>query len=402
MSFPFKSTSIIVVSGGSSDPKILSGTGDPTSGVASAEGSIYLRFVASAGQLFVKTGPGDTDWSVVPIGASGGTLDQAYDFGGLGGGRIITADAGAVRINANTDDTQAALDISRSPTTPAGAVGINMTLGSNANTLSNGIQITDGGQGNSVYVQKNAAGVAFSANLTDNGAQGLVVTVNNIPTSVSPVSIVANQTGTTASLLSISKIPSGATAGAAISVSMGANTTGPGITVSTVGTGAAVQISSGALEMANSSPAVSASNQGRIKYDSASQTFQVSKNGGSYESVATTATRQLYTKAQDVAPSALTYGATISVDASLSNTFTVTLTGATAQLNNPTNLVDGQTVVFRISQDSMGGRDLTFDTNYDFGAAGTPTISSSTSNQVDIISGVSDGTKLFCIALRGF
>ncbi|MEZ4755605.1 MAG: hypothetical protein R2817_02125 [Flavobacteriales bacterium] len=35
----------------------------------------------------------------VPLAVSGGTLDQAYDFGGTGAGRTITADAGAVLVN---------------------------------------------------------------------------------------------------------------------------------------------------------------------------------------------------------------------------------------------------------------------------------------------------------------
>ena len=35
------------------------------------------------------------DWIAVK-GTDGGTLDQAYDFGGAGGGKTITADAGAV------------------------------------------------------------------------------------------------------------------------------------------------------------------------------------------------------------------------------------------------------------------------------------------------------------------
>lgn len=287
MSLPIKSDQIVVVSGGAANPTISAGTTDPTAGLASPEGSLYLRYVASAGQLFVKTGPGNTDWGAAPIGANGGTLDQAYDFGGLGAGRTITADAGSVQVDANTADAQAALTINRTPGSAAGAIGINMTLGANVNTLGNGLQITDGGTGNSIYVQKNAAGVVLAANLTDPGAQALTVTVNGAPTSVSPVSIVANQTGTTASLLSVSKIPSGSTAGAAISVSMGANTTGPGITVSQVGAGAAIQVSSGAIEMANSSPGVSAANQGRIKYDSTSQTFQVSLNGAAYQSLST-------------------------------------------------------------------------------------------------------------------
>ncbi|SCY37238.1 tail fiber domain-containing protein [Flavobacterium caeni] len=41
-----------------------------------------------------------TSWQPLK-GADGGTLDQAYDFGGAGVGRTITADAGAVTINGN-------------------------------------------------------------------------------------------------------------------------------------------------------------------------------------------------------------------------------------------------------------------------------------------------------------
>lgn len=43
----------------------------------------------------------------LPSGGSGGTLDQAYDFGGAGAGRIITSDAGAVEINLTGGDTRA-------------------------------------------------------------------------------------------------------------------------------------------------------------------------------------------------------------------------------------------------------------------------------------------------------
>ncbi|MFN5912219.1 MAG: hypothetical protein ACK45H_12845 [Bacteroidota bacterium] len=41
----------------------------------------------------------------LPTGGSGGTLDQAYDFGGSGLGRTITVDAGAVQINNSGTNT---------------------------------------------------------------------------------------------------------------------------------------------------------------------------------------------------------------------------------------------------------------------------------------------------------
>ena len=41
----------------------------------------------------------------IPAGGSGGTLDQAYDFGGAGLGRTITTDAGSLRINNSGTNT---------------------------------------------------------------------------------------------------------------------------------------------------------------------------------------------------------------------------------------------------------------------------------------------------------
>jgi hypothetical protein len=113
-------------------------------------------------------------------------------------------------------------------------------------------------------------------------------------------------------------------------------------------------------------------------------------------------TQNTYTKAQTVAPSALSYGANIALDASLSNVFTVTLAGVTAQLDNPTNLTDGQTIVIRVTQDGVGGRALTFDTNWDFGADGAPDLTTEGIGALSLITGVSDGTKVFASAKLGF
>jgi hypothetical protein len=71
----------------------------------------------------------------------------------------------------------------------------------------------------------------------------------------------------------------------------------------------------------------------------------------------------------------LTDAATISIDASISNDFKVTLTDNRI-LGNPIGTVDSQTLKFAISQDGTGGRTLSFDTKYRFGfEIGTPIIS---------------------------
>jgi hypothetical protein len=71
----------------------------------------------------------------------------------------------------------------------------------------------------------------------------------------------------------------------------------------------------------------------------------------------------------------LTFGASIALDASKGNTFTVTLTSSAGTLANPTHPADGQEIKVRIIQDGTGSRTLAFGSAYDFGAAGAPTLS---------------------------
>lgn len=58
---------------------------------------------------------------------------------------------------------------------------------------------------------------------------------------------------------------------------------------------------------------------------------------------------------------ALTDGVNIATDASLGNIFTVTLAG-NRTMDNPTNLTDGQTIIYKIKQDATGGRTLALGT----------------------------------------
>ncbi len=51
-----------------------------------------------AGKVLTSDANGKASWQTLSGGGGGGTLDASYDFGGLGAGRTITADAGAVKI----------------------------------------------------------------------------------------------------------------------------------------------------------------------------------------------------------------------------------------------------------------------------------------------------------------
>jgi hypothetical protein len=85
-----------------------------------------------------------------------------------------------------------------------------------------------------------------------------------------------------------------------------------------------------------------------------------------------------------VTPDTLTDAATIVVDASLGNNFTVTL-GGNRTLGNPSNAVDGQMIMFRIRQDGTGTRTLTLDTKYRFGTDITSITLTTTINKTDYL-----------------
>jgi hypothetical protein len=96
-----------------------------------------------------------------------------------------------------------------------------------------------------------------------------------------------------------------------------------------------------------------------------------------------------WTKAQTVDMIDLTDGASIAVDASLSNNFRVILAG-NRTLANPTNLVDGWTVNVKVKQDATGSRTLAYGSKWKF-PGGAPTLTT-TASATDLISGVYDST----------
>lgn len=89
------------------------------------------------------------------------------------------------------------------------------------------------------------------------------------------------------------------------------------------------------------------------------------------------------TAATSPAVVALLDGATVTVDASLGNVFTVTLAG-NRTLADPSNPVDGQEIRVNVTQDATGSRLLSYGAAYDFGAAGAPTLSTG-AGKVDIL-----------------
>lgn len=87
----------------------------------------------------------------------------------------------------------------------------------------------------------------------------------------------------------------------------------------------------------------------------------------------------------------LTDAATVATDASLGNTFKVTL-GGNRTLGNPTNAKDGQRLTWEVIQDGTGSRTLAMDTKFAFGTDITGITLTTTLNKRDFITAIYDST----------
>lgn len=105
-----------------------------------AEGRIYFD---SGGNRFLVSENGG---AYVDLATAGDiTLDNAYDGGGAGLGRTITADAGAVVMNNNAANNTNVLEISKAPAAAQSGAGLTISMGTNA--TGNGITVTNLGSG---------------------------------------------------------------------------------------------------------------------------------------------------------------------------------------------------------------------------------------------------------------
>ena len=101
--------------------------------------------------------------------------------------------------------------------------------------------------------------------------------------------------------------------------------------------------------------------------------------------VAGLALAQSFTKAQRGAVVALSDAATIAVDLSLGNNFSVTL-GGNRTLGDPTNVTAGQSGVIVVTQDGTGSRTLAYaGTKYKFAGGTAPTLTAGAAAAVDVL-----------------
>ena len=89
---------------------------------------------------------------------------------------------------------------------------------------------------------------------------------------------------------------------------------------------------------------------------------------------------------------ALTFASSIAVNAASGNDFRVTLTSSSGTLANPTSPTDGQEILVQVTQGGSGSYTLAYGSAYDFGTAGSPTLSTAVGD-VDVLTFVYNATK---------
>lgn len=108
-----------------------------------------------------------------------------------------------------------------------------------------------------------------------------------------------------------------------------------------------------------------------------------------------------FTAVQQYTAGTLTDAASISWDASTAPLAKVTL-GGNRTLANPTNVVADQFMQLRVIQDGTGSRTLAYGTNFDWGSAGVPTLTT-TAGKYDIIQCYAvSSTKILAWIAKGF
>lgn len=113
-------------------------------------------------------------------------------------------------------------------------------------------------------------------------------------------------------------------------------------------------------------------------------------NGGTSATTAAAA-RAALAAAQAFSPVVLTPGATVTIDASLSDYFTLVPAQAFT-LANPTNPTNGKRILVRIKQDAVGGRVMTLGAAWRLGGDIPTAVLSTVANKVNYLGAVYDTT----------
>lgn len=150
-----------------------------------------------------------------------------------------------------------------------------------------------------------------------------------------------------------------------------------------VSVGSNVSVNTSSIFVGNSTINTSITSDA-LRIGNSTATFTVASNGNVGIGGNTTPTLDLYVNGSAAgAVGTLSDGANVAVDLSTFNNFTLTLNGA-RNLDNPTNLIVGQSGIIWVSQNSTGGQTLSYGSYWKFPANTAPTLTSA-ANSVDAI-----------------
>jgi len=127
--------------------------------------------------------------------------------------------------------------------------------------------------------------------------------------------------------------------------------------------------------------------------DAGGTEFRITDNG----KLLVLGTNNSWTKGQATPESIITYAASVTPDAALSNAFKITLTG-NVTLVKPTGTKNGQIITIRIAQDGTGGRIITYSSL--FGNTSDDLALSTGASKMDLLTLLSDGTNVYVLNLK--
>ena len=131
-----------------------------------------------------------------------------------------------------------------------------------------------------------------------------------------------------------------------------------------------------------------------LRIGNSTATFTVASNGNVGIGGNTTPTLDLYVNGSAAgAVGTLSDGANVAVDLSTFNNFTLTLNGA-RNLDNPTNLIVGQSGIIWVSQNSTGGQTLSYGSFWKFPANTAPALTSTASAVDALVYSVRSSTSI--------